>query len=608
MKTRLLLLAALTLASCSHSQTKPSSEAVSHPNQAFQSTDPNQVTIAVVGINDFHGHLLPTERKLPDGTVVKSGGAGALGGMIKRLKEEMNGRVLIVDAGDEWQGTIESNQVKGATVVEFFNRLGVQVAAIGNHEFDFSVPEMQKRFKEAKYPYVASNIYWKKNKKKRVHWDNVYPSRLVTVDGIKVGVIGVSTQQTPGTTRYEFVKDYEFRNAAKPVEEQSGKLKKEGASLVLVTAHAGTVCKDELGLKTWNLWAEDAPQSKCDSSQEIYKLAEDLPAGTINGIISGHTHQVIHHFINHLPVIQDESYNQFFNVIYYTFDRATGKVIPALTKIEGLIPICDQVFEGTDHCDSRRLPKTESPNRVQASFHGKPLTHDESIDAWLKPIETDTEKYRKEVLATSDLPLTHFRDKEGALGNLLADVLREAAHSDFSMVNSGGIRTPLDAGPVTYDGIFRVLPFDNLLNVVKVNGKQLKLMYQIATAGSHGIVGFSGLRLTLIPYTREVEKVDLNHDGKLENWEGKRLVKIETSDGKPIEDKRMYTVATFDFLVNGGDDMHWFMSQIPKKNINKKTAAYARDLVVDYLKKVKHFNTAEHPLVDPKNPRVIFTD
>ena len=606
MKTRLLLLAALILSACSHSQTKTTLEA-NHPDQAYQSTDPNQVTIAVVGINDFHGHILPTERKLSNGTVVKSGGASALAGMINRLKEEMNGRILIVDAGDEWQGTIESNEVKGATVVQFFNQLGVRVAAIGNHEFDFSVPEMQKRFKEAKYPYVASNIYWKKNKKKRVHWDNVFPSRLIDVDGIKVGVIGVSTQQTPGTTRYEFVKDFEFTNGVKPVEEQSQKLKKDGANLVLVTAHAGTQCKDEMGLKTWNLWAEATPQSTCDSKQEIYQLAQDLPEGTINGIISGHTHQITHHFINHLPVIQDESYNQFFNVIYYTFNRTTHDLIPALTKIEGLVPICDQFFEGTDHCDARRLGKTESPKTVPATFHGKPIIHDVGIDAWLKPIEANTEKYRQEVLATSDLPLTHFRDKEGALGNLVADVLREAAHTDFSMVNSGGIRTPLDAGPITYDGIFRVLPFDNLLNVVKVNGKQLKLMYQIATAGSHGIVGFSGLRLTLIPYNKEVEKVDLNHDGKLENWEGKRLVKIETSDGEPIDDKKIYTVATFDFLVNGGDDMYWFMKQLPEKNINRKTARYCRDLVVEYLKRVKHINTAEHPLVDPNNPRVIFT-
>ena len=312
--------------------------------------------------------------------------------------------------------------------------------------------------------------------------------------------------------------------------------------------------------------------------------------------------------MHHIPVIQDEAYDQFFNVIYYTFDLKTKKVIPELTRIEGLIPICDQVFEKTDHCDVRRLSKTDHPKLVPAFFHGKVVMHDPEIEAWLKPIQAGTEKYRTEVLATSDLPLTHFRDKEGAFGNLIADVLREKGKADFSLVNSGGIRTSLDAGPITYDGIFRALPFDNLLNVVKLNGKQLKLLYQIATAGSHGIIGFSGLRLTLIPYNREVEKTDLDHNGKLEDWEGKRLMKIETSDGKPILDKKMYTVATFDFLVNGGDDLHWFMKQIPEKNISRANSGYCRDLLVDYLKSAKVINTAEHPLVDPKNPRVIFTN
>ena len=248
MKTWLILLAPFLFIACA-SPKSPSHEALSnHPEQAFHSTDPNQVTIALVGLNDFHGSLLPKERKLSDGTVIQSGGAAVLASMIKTLREEMQGRVLIVDAGDEWQGTLESNQSQGATVVQFYNRLGVAVAAIGNHEFDFSIPVMQTRFNEANYPYVASNIDIKKNKKS-VQWKNVFPSRVFEVAGMKIGVIGISTTQTPGTTRYEYVKHLHFKNALEPVEAQSKLLRKEGANLVLVTAHAGTVCPDQQGLR-----------------------------------------------------------------------------------------------------------------------------------------------------------------------------------------------------------------------------------------------------------------------------------------------------------------------------------------------------------------------
>ncbi len=316
---------------------------------------------------------------------------------------------------------------------------------------------------------------------------------------------------------------------------------------------------------------------------------------------------MIHHFFNHLPVVQDESYNQFFNIIYFTFDRKTKQLIPSLTRIEGLIPICSQTFEGYAHCDVRKLPAEVSPKLVKASFHGQTIEPDPSISEWLKPIEASTEKYRKEVIAISELPLTHFRDKEGAFGNLMADILREKGNADFSLVNSGGIRTALDAGPITFDGIFRALPFDNLLNVLKLTGKQVKMLYRISSAGSHGIIGFSGLRLTLIPYDREVEKTDLNEDGKLERWEGNRLVKIETSEGKPIEDDKMYTVATYDFLVTGGDDLIWIMKQVPAKNIIKPHTGYCRDMAAEYLKKVKVINTVDHPMVNPSKPRVLFT-
>jgi 2',3'-cyclic-nucleotide 2'-phosphodiesterase (5'-nucleotidase family) len=224
----------------------------------------------------------------------------------------------------------------------------------------------------------------------------------------------------------------------------------------------------------------------------------------------------------------------------------------------------------------------------------------------LAPIKASTEKYRVEVIANSVLPLTHFRDREGAFGNLVADALREKAHSDFSLVNSGGIRTSLDAGAITFDGIFRALPFDNLLNVIRLKGRDVKLMFRVATAGSHGIVGFSGLKIKLIPYDREVPKFDLNGDGKSESWESNRVVEIKTADGKDLKDDQYYTLATYDFLVNGGDDLIWFMKRIPEKDISRKFSEYSRDIVTEYLKRAKVINTPEHPLVDPKNPRVTF--
>lgn len=604
MPKNLIFAFSVLLSACAHSSIEPAS--IEAPHQAFHATDAEQETVAIVAINDFHGNLLPKERKLPDGRMVKSGGAETLASMINILKQELPGRVIIVDAGDEWQGTLESNLNQGANVVDFYNRLGVSAAAIGNHEFDFGLPNMLKQFNKAHYPYLAANVYEKKTAK-RPKWRNVYPSQEILVGPYRIGIIGASTVQTSSTTRYETVAHLDFRDALVSVTKEAEALRRKGSDLVLLTAHAGTTCEDKLGLKSWNLWSESTPNSPCDRDDEIYRLANELKPGALDGIVSGHTHQIIHHFFNHLPVVQDESYNQFFNIIYYTFNRKTKKVIPELTRIEGLIPICAKVFDHLQHCDVRRLPANVSPKLVTASFHGQEIEGDPQIAAWLAPIEASTEKYRKEVIAVSELPLTHYRDKESAFGNLMADVLKENGHADFSLVNSGGIRASLDAGPITFDGLYRALPFDNLLNILQLSGKQVKLLYQIASAGSHGIISFSGLKLTLIPYDREVEKEDLNADGKLERWEGRRLVKIETSDGRALDDSKMYTVATYDFLVTGGDDLNWFMSNLSPKAVIRPHTSFSRDLVTEYLKREKVINTVAHPLVDPSHPRVIFT-
>ena len=565
-------------------------------------------TVAVVGLNDFHGHLLPQQRKTADNRVVESGGASVLASMIHILREEMQGRVLVIDAGDEWQGTMESNQVKGATVTDFFGKLGVNVAAIGNHEFDFTLENLQERAKEAKYTFLAANIYEKKNGR-RVVWENVYPSKVLDVGGIYLGVIGTSTQQTPGTTRYEYVKHLNFVNPAAPVREQAKKLREIGANAVLLTSHAGTICKEGSGaegkLKGWSLRSASTPQGACDAEEEIYQLAKDVGPKVLDGIIAGHTHQIIHHWLNGIPVVQDEAYDQFFNIIYYSFDSKTHQLLPELTRIEGLVPICEKFFKGAQHCDLRRLKENDSTELEQASFHGHAIVPDPAIEEWLKPIKLSTEVYRKQIIATSGLPLAHHRDREDALGNLVADVIKERSKSDFALVNSGGIRTSLDAGPLNYDGIFRALPFDNYLNVIKLKGKDVKLLFEIATAGNHGLVGVAGLKLTVLNLNKPGKKRDLNKDGKQENWEENRLLDIKLADGSPLKPNQWYTVGTFDFLVNGGDDLHWFMDRIPRKNISHNTHEVCRDLVRDYLAKKKVFNTIEEPLVDLRHPRIV---
>ncbi|NDG84779.1 MAG: hypothetical protein EBX52_07040, partial [Proteobacteria bacterium] len=160
--------------------------------------------------------------------------------------------------------------------------------------------------------------------------------------------------------------------------------------------------------------------------------------------------------------------------------------------------------------------------------------------------------------------------------------------------------------PITYDGLFRALPFDNLLRVIELSGKDVKTLYEIALSGSHGVVGLSGLEVELLPFDSRGEKRDLNGDGKTEGWEVRRLQAIRIAGGGAIEDGKIYRVATFDYLVSGGDDLAWFMGRIPARAVSRKYSGFCRDLVSEHLKRVKVINTPEHPLVDPKAPRIRF--
>ncbi|MBS1958130.1 MAG: 5'-nucleotidase C-terminal domain-containing protein [Bdellovibrionales bacterium] len=578
------------------------------PAQAYQTQDPNRITIAVVGINDFHGHVIPKERKLPDGRVIKSGGAPVLTSMLKILRDEMKGRMLIVDAGDEWQGTIESNQVKGSIVMDYYNRIGINSATFGNHEFDFGMDNLHERARLAKFPYLAANIY-EKSTGKRVGpsngWDNVYPSKILEIAGIKIGVIGVSTQETPGTTRYEVVKPFEFRNPVKVIEEQSAVLRKEGAGAVIVSSHAGSQCEPKENLRDWRIWRDGDDTGKCGQDEEMSRVYAKVKKGAVDAAILGHTHMIVHHWISGIPSIEDEAFNQYFNILYLTFERKTGKLIPSETRIEGLIPICDLFFENAYHCDARRLPDGLSPDTRSATFHGKTVVADVDVSKWLVPILESTEKFRRQILATTELTLFHDTTRESAFGNLVADILRERAGADIALVNAKGIRSTIDAGPISTDSLYRSLPFDNNLQTIRIKGKDVKLMFQIATSGPHGFASNSGLRMKLIPINEDAPKVDLNKDGKLEQWETNRIVEITMADGSPIDDNKIYTLATFDFILNGGDDMSWFMKRVPKQAIKLITPTYCREIVTDYLREKKVINTRAHPLIDPLKPRIV---
>lgn len=605
-----------------------SSESLETSEKVSVLSDDQFETIAIVGLNDIHGALAPEKLKTKDTPAIdyERGGAAYLASQIKVLRQELGTRVLVLDAGDHFQGSIDSNLLEGSPMLDFFHEIKLDASVLGNHEFDFGdigdyTHELahkdtrdvrgviKKRVIEARYPYLAANVYQKKG--------GTFPgvpgtkaSVLLTAGRLKVGVIGLSTLDTPTTTRPEYVKGLEFRDMAKIAEAESKKLRAAGADIVLVLAHAGVFCDiaDRSGraIKTSVLKRESDLQSACDEKGEIPELIKKLPKGTIDGVVSGHTHSVVHHWIRGVPVIQSGTRNYYFTTLYLTYDLKSKKLRNDLTLIEGPIPVCPSVFAHQRNCNGDLpAPKNGRGSLSTPVFHGEKISADPAMSQVLAPIFEKTEIAKKRVLGRAARPIEHHRREESPLGNLVADALRDATHADVAIVNPGGIRANLPEGEIRYEDVFRALPFDNYVSTVEVTGKELLLLLRLTQNGMKGFFPTSNLRIRAIRLDQEPEKGDLNGNGESELWETNRVIEATFADGSPIESSKTYKLATLDFLVGGGDGLGYFFDQLPRTKIQWIAGDTVRDTVSGWLlKQTGALNTDANPLVSEAKPRL----
>jgi len=581
-----------------------------------------QEEIVVFGINDFHGALAGIEEKSaePQGTkstAYRVGGADMIAAHVKALRSEYGSRLLVLDAGDQFQGTLESNSKKGAPVVEFFNRLGVSAATIGNHEFDFGpehakgpgandpVSALKARLKEAKYPYVVANIYDRKTGK-RAALPNTRPRLIVKAGNVKVGIIGLVTEATPVTTRKDFVEGLEFKSLKDETFTQAKALRKEGAQVILLLAHAGTHCMDgpKDRIDKAGIHTALSEQGACRDDEEIAQVIRALPAGTIDAVVGGHIHTIVHHWIAGVPVVQAMRSGMYFNLLKLKYDHETRKVLGDATEIEGPVPVCEKVFANQGDCNGKAdAPANGRGELVSPKFHGKEIKPDPVTVSYLKLIDQRVGKLKRRVVGYAEQSLPHPRDEESVLGNLVTDAMRSELKTDFALINRGAIRTGLESGVITYGDVYRAFPFDNFVSRLKVTGAELKSIIRVSESGKRGIFSISGLFMTLIKLGEDAPGDDLDGNGQIEHWELNRILSLSADNG-PLDDVRIYTLAAPDFLVNGGDDLGWPMSRIPKERIEMVAGDNVRDTFVHYLGKQGKVNTAQKPAIDPAKPRI----
>jgi 5'-nucleotidase len=514
------------------------------------------IPITIVGTSDLHGRVERIPILAADVAEVKAELAAQKGG------------VAWLDGGDLFQGTLESNSVEGKSVVDAYNVNGPDAVAIGNHEFDYG-PEgpsttaskpsddprgaLKARIASAKFPFLAANLIDEATGK-TPSWAKA--STMLTIAGVKIGVIGLTTIDTATTTTATNLKGLKVIALKDAVLAEAPSLRKQGAQMIAVTAHAGGNC---------NSLADPNDLSTCEKDSEIFQLANALPAGTVDVIVAGHTHKQIAQVVNGIPIIESWANGRGFGRV--DLDVTSGKV--TLVKVHTPQKLC--VDTGLKDDEGACQP---------ADVDGQHIAADAKVQAAIQPYVDAAKKVKDRklgVVVKSELKRGY--DTESALGNLFADAMLEGAHdakwkADVALINGGGIRQNLPAGDLTYGHVYEMMPFDNRFARISTTGKVLReWLERNLSATKGGTLSISGAT------------ADIACDG------GKAKVTLKRVDGNPLGDAEHVDVVTTDFLATGGES-----TKLPPESITLDDGDPIREFVARVLQ--KHGGTLDGD--DPK--------
>src|SRR5690606_6229983 len=467
--------------------------------QAPASAEPIRLTL--VGTNDLHGWLEPHRATLPDGSVTEQGGLAVFAGYLDILRRDNPDGVVLLDGGDIFQGTLASNLTEGAVMVKAMNALGYDAAALGNHEFDYGpvgpvsvagqgedpFGALKARMSEAEFPILAANVYDAKSGAAPGWLDG---TRIIERKGVKIGLLGPATPHTPRTTNPVNVASLRFGSMAPTAKEVAARLREQGAHVVVAVVHEGGRCRD---------LSDPRDLSSCDlEASDLFAFLRELPIGTLDAVIAGHTHAPVGHFINGTPVIETSGLGRSFGMIELVLDPDSLEVIPAGTRILGAQPICAWVDAETRSCDARVLRDRPQVTWEHATFLDQKVVPDEALRTMVAPtLERVVEEQARELGIEVATHLGRNYSAESDLGNVLAAAVRGAAGADVAIRNSGGLRADLEPGPLTFGEIYDVLPFDNTLSTVQVDTPQLVALLTAAYEGHKGVFQLSGLKVEL---------------------------------------------------------------------------------------------------------------
>jgi 2',3'-cyclic-nucleotide 2'-phosphodiesterase (5'-nucleotidase family) len=446
----------------------------------FAADNQAPVQITIFHTNDMHGHLLDTFNTAKPPVLTQIGSD-----YVAAIKKSVPNSLLI-DAGDATQGAPFASISKGADVIRLMNAAGYDGMALGNHEFDYGKDQMLSNVKLANFPIVSANTIQNGQPLLAGINGNNGADFIKTVNGIKVGFFGITTQETVYKTNPTNLTGVTFEDPIATSKAEVSKLKGEGATVIVGIMHIG-----------------DDPSSDPKS--------DDI-ANSVNGInviIDGHSHTIENKEVNNTLIVQTGCYSANLGRVDISVD-ATGDV----TATENMI--------------STAAATAYTPDPTVKALAAE-------INASQAPIFADIVGRTNTSLWGGTVNGQSIgRLGETNLGDLVADAMKDGGNSQIkgtsfdglpvvSLANGGGVRDSIPQGNISQGQVTTVLPFGNILCLYQVieNGVS-KIAGQDPTTGViTGADGrfpqVSGMRFEYNPLNPPLDRVSkivlTNDDG-----------------------------------------------------------------------------------------------
>ena len=403
---------------------------------------------------------------------------------------------FLLDAGDILVAAPIMHLTKGEPVIEIVNHFGYDAMALGNHEFDHGKDLMRELLTKAEFPILCSNII---DRETGALLDFVEPYLIIEKKGVKVGILGVTTQYTPYMVIKEAFAPFDVLDVVETCQHYIPIMRRNGADIVVVLGHLPG--KIEGG----------------EATGELFKVSSEVEG--IDILFGGHNKADLALKVNDTLISKAGHSAVSIGHIKIAFDRSSGKI---------------------DCLENEIIPVLDGDLEVETSAEF--VAHVERIMA---PYVEDLD----EVLGEALDDLVVDRSGEFSLGNFYTDCMKEVCGAEIGLMNSTSCFGYIQKGPVTAEMIMYLMCFNDHLFIGRMKGNQLWALFDRTYDPNHlmlnGTLQFSSLKV--IVDSRKPE--------------GERVVSLTLENGVPILDDQEYLVATSAYIASGGNDYSKIISK-----------------------------------------------